>query len=285
MRRLVLLMLVMLAGSASAQTPAGQARRLLETAVPQPEREKLAASVEDAGAVVRELAERTPAGEGLESAVIPWVWRVAIAAGRRNDPEELRSLLAASLPEKNGPPKEWQAVVIGGGIINGISEHDQFPGPRMEEVLRETPDLAARWRELPAAAAPMADDPQVADGTRYDALRIIAMGPWKEHSAQLRRHLAGDNAELQQGAVSGLVDVQEPEAAEALVAAWPGLTGSNRRLAAAGLLRTAERARLLADAVAEGRIPAAEVPAESARRLRERLPDHPAVRLLPVPAP
>ena len=46
----------------------------------------------------------------------------------------------------------------------------------------------------------MADNEKVPDGTRYDALRIVALDDWKRAEPRLAKYLAKTaNAELQQG--------------------------------------------------------------------------------------
>jgi hypothetical protein len=72
----------------------------------------------------------------------------------------------------------------------------------------------------------------------------------------------GANAELQQGAVSGLVDVTDPEAAAVLAAALPALTEGNRTFAVAGLLRTPERIGVLLAAIEKGNAKAEWLTAE-----------------------
>jgi hypothetical protein len=56
-------------------------------------------------------------------------------------------------------------------------------------------------------------------------------------------------AELQMGAVSGLADVQSPQATAALIAAIPRLTEGNRNLALDALLRDTPRALALLEAI------------------------------------
>lgn len=70
---------------------------------------------------------------------IPWIWRVAMAVGKRNDGGELRDLLDASLPQPGQDLRDWQAVVIGGGVINGISQLGVWPAERLEEVVVGVP--------------------------------------------------------------------------------------------------------------------------------------------------
>ena len=87
-----------------------------------------------------------PADHAEESRRIPWIWRVAIAAGRRNDAAEIVRILDASVPADAQPLERWQAVAIGGGIINGITLADAWPGARVEGLLRDDPTRLARWR-------------------------------------------------------------------------------------------------------------------------------------------
>ena len=69
------------------------------------------------------------------------------------------------------------------------------------------------------------------------------------------RYLAKDvHAELQMGAVSGLADVNSPQATAALLDALPGLAGRNRELALDALLRTEDRAATLLDAIEAGKV-------------------------------
>src|SRR5687768_5500909 len=91
----------------------------------------------------------------------------------------------------------------------------------------------------------MADDAKVKTGTRYDALRMIALDPAEPQLKQLARYLKDTNAELQLGAVSGLADVEDPQAARLLAAALPDLAPANRTLAIDALLRSEHRLPLL----------------------------------------
>jgi hypothetical protein len=181
---------------------------------------------------------------------IPWIWRVAIAAGKRNDAKELHSMLAVSLPEPAGSLRDWQAVVLGGGIINGISQAGPWPARRMAEVIGEDRILSRGWQSAIGQAVKMADNAKVPQGTRYDALRMIALADWNISGPGLSKYLEkGANAELQMGAVSGLGDIESPKAAELLVKALPDLTTENRSLAITALLRTPERALAMLDAL------------------------------------
>jgi putative membrane-bound dehydrogenase-like protein len=181
---------------------------------------------------------------------IPWIWRVAIAAGKRNDTEELRKLLQKSLPDRLNSLRDWQAVVIGGGIINGVSQTGAWPARRLAEIIGEDRDLSRGWQAALKHAAVMADNDKVSTGTRYDALRMVALGDWGLSGPILPKYLEKTaDAELQMGAVSGLGDIESPKAAELLVKALPDLTAGNRSLAIAAMMRTPERALTMLDAV------------------------------------
>ncbi|MGV3772386.1 MAG: neutral/alkaline non-lysosomal ceramidase N-terminal domain-containing protein [Verrucomicrobiales bacterium] len=205
-----------------------------------------------AGLLVTEMTRDLQAGTPEEYARIPWIWRVAIASGKRNDAGQMKAVLDASLPRDNEPLTDWQAVVIGGGIINGISQRDIWPAERIQEILDDNDDLKKRWNRALELSSAMTDNEKVPAGTRYDALRMIAMEPWKKRGEQLVRYLGHSNGELQMGAVSGLVDVNSPEATEALIKALPKLNDGNRELALAGLMRTAERRNALNEALKTG---------------------------------
>lgn len=201
---------------------------------------------------------------------IPWIWRVAITDARRNSGSQLRDILVFSLPDKDHPLRDWQAVVIGGGIINGLSQQKIWPRTHIAELLKNDANLQSRWDRLLIQAGDMADDESVFTGTRYDALRILGCGEWEPHGVHLLRYLAeGTNDELQMGAVSGLIDIDSPYSTKALSDAFLHLKATNRRLAIAGLLRDAGRCDALLFSIESGRIGSVELNAEQAKSLRE----------------
>ena len=96
----------------------------------------------------------------------------------------------------------------------------------------------------------MVDDPKIKSGTRYDAVRMIAMLDYKTCNAQLKRYLADPKqSELQMGAVSGFGDIDSSEATQELINAIPILTPRNRKIALESLMRTESRILALLDAV------------------------------------
>jgi putative heme-binding domain-containing protein len=247
------------ATDADVGDPAEIARRLLDDAHPADARQTLIADhPQQAAAIITAMTADLPQSaenSPEEYRRIPWIWRVAIASGKRNQTEELRAVLDAAMPSGGRPLRDWQAVVIGGGIINGVSQAGDWPKARLEEVLKVEGPLVARWQRSIELAAAMADDEKVPTGTRYDALRMIALGSWDLRGKQLEKYLApGVHDELQMGAVSGLADMPAPQAAQALLSRLPHLSPRNRDLALDGLLRSEERCQALLAALEEKRL-------------------------------
>lgn len=228
------------------QTPADIARQLLDDRLPADKRQALIAASPARAAdliveMTRDLAKETN-GSAEEYRRIPWIWRVAVAIGKRNREDELLNVIEVSLPVAGQPLRDWQSVVIGGGIINGISLANVWPAPRIATLLKGRPELHQRWQAALTAAAVMADNPNTRNGTRYDALRMIALDDWTRCRPQLERYLAkGTEAELQMGAVSGLSDVESADVSRLLIPALGDLPERNRTLAIEALLRNDER--------------------------------------------
>jgi hypothetical protein len=201
---------------------------------------------------------------------IPWIWRVAVSAGRRNHADQIRFLLATVLPREGEPLADWQAVVIGGGIINGITQSGVWPGERIEGLLRDDPALSQRWQEVLELASAMADDKAIPTGTRYDALRLLGVDSWDRRGAQLVRYLGkGVDAELQQGAVSALGDMSAPQATHALISGLEHATPQNRKLLIESLTRDDTRRDALLDNVEDGRVTVAELGDEVKKKLTD----------------
>jgi hypothetical protein len=232
-------------------TPQGAAARILDDQVSEGEREALIRKfLHEAPALMAAMTADLKPGTPEEYRRIPWIWRVAIAAGKQNESPVLTAILDQSLPRDEQPLQDWQAVVIGGGLINGISQLNQWPGERLGGLVADKPALKARWNRALEQAEVMAESERVPTGTRYDALRMVPLRGWPTCGAQMRKYLArGIHDELQMGAVSGTVDVNAPEATQALVTGLPALTSGNRILALDGLLRNSARVTALLDAL------------------------------------
>ncbi len=243
--------------AAAGGDAAAIAARILDDALPAQERQALIEQNPDLAAeLVAALTKSLPADDAAEEyRRIPWIWRVAVAAGKRNEEKSLRGLLEVSLPRRGEKLRDWQAVVIGGGVINGISLAGKWPHERIGDLLAGNEELEQRWKQSLAAAATMADDESVKKGTRYDALRMIPLDPTGKSRQQLTKYLSAEtDAELQMGAVSGLSDMDAPEVAPLLIDNLKHLAARNRALAIDALLRSDARAKALADATKRGAV-------------------------------
>jgi putative membrane-bound dehydrogenase-like protein len=239
-------------------TPAEIAETLLDDTRTSVERNQLIRDNPDlAAALVKEMARGLRSDAREEYRRIPWIWRVAIAAGRRNDLPVLHSLLEIALPKLGQPLRDWQAVVIGGGIVNGITQAGAWPRDRIRTLIQREEPLAARWRQALDLAAHMADDERIPPGTRYDALRMLGVATWDLRGRQLTKYLArGAHDELQMGAISALGDMQDKseEVARALLGGLGHYSKPNRELALDALIRDDSRTGALLDAVAAGQL-------------------------------
>lgn len=244
------------AGIAAPEDPQSAAARILDDSVDAAEREALITKfLHEAPALIRAMTSDLEPGTREEYRRIPWIWRVAIAAGKQNETRILQELLELTVPRDEAPLSDWRAVVIGGGLINGISQLDKWPAERLQEVLGDSPELRTRWNRSLELAAEMADSTAVPTGTRYDALRMVALRGWKDCGDQLSRYLVeGTNDELQMGAVSGSVDVDHPAATRALIDGLSCFSAHNRRLAIDGLLRGVGRIDALLSGLESGKI-------------------------------
>lgn len=254
------------------------AKIILNDKAPAAEREK---AVGRGASVAPELVAKLtagllPADAKEEYRRIPWIWRVAVAAGKRNDAPQLKALLATSLPRAGESLRDWQAVVIGGGVVHGTSLAGAWPRDRVAEILQGNADLTARWQRTLDLASPMADDAKVPHGTRYDALRMLGVDTWQRRGTQLVKYLAKEtNEELQMGAVSGLGDMQAVEAAAALLDHFDQLAKNNRTLAVDALCRSDDRVTALLDRLEAGRFSRDAL----SRQQMERLRNHPTAPL------
>jgi putative membrane-bound dehydrogenase-like protein len=238
-------------------SPAELAAWLLNDSVPQAEREAVLnqeisrTDRRPPEAVLAAMTQKLPQAPGSaeEYRRIPWIWRVAIGVGRSGTEEQFAAVLRSSLPAPGEPLQHWQAVVIGGGLINGVSLSGRWPHEVISDVIRRHPELAVAWQATLDASVAMSSDAAAPTGTRYDALRMVALLPWPEARKSLVPWLQpNSHSELQMGAVSGLGDVPHEEAAKLLVESFKKLTPANQKIALDALRRTPERRLLLEDA-------------------------------------
>jgi hypothetical protein len=270
-QRIVDAVLRLLPASYRARPEETLARRLLDPGTPDAEREKILAdsSAVDAGALITAMARDMEPGTPEEYVRIPWIWRAAVAAGRRNQMAEMKSLLAASLPRAGEPLRDWQAVVLGGGVVHGISLTGAWPADRLNEILRGENDLSARWKRVPDMAVTMAADDRVKTGTRYDALRILGVESWNKRGATVAKYLGpAVHAEVQSGAIGAVNDMRAKEAGPALIAALKNFSDRNRNAALNALVRDDSRMSALLDAVAAGRLTVADLGEARVQKLK-----------------
>jgi len=248
---------------------AAVARQILDAARPAKDREELIrVHLGDAAGLIAAMTSDLTTDSKEQYRRIPWIWRVAVAAGRKNESGTLRKLLDTALPKRNEALRDWQAVVIGGGIINGISEQNVWPRERIDELLNGDAELTRRWQQMLTQAFELADNEKAPTGTRYDALRIVALAGWKERGGQLAKYLQkGIHDELQMGAISGAADIEAPEVAEFLVQHFGHFSKRNRELAIDALLRTEPRTIALVEALEQKRIRAADLSAKEVEAL------------------
>lgn len=243
--------------NAPAETAIGDdAARILDDSLANEAREALIAKLPaKAAELIVAMTTGMPDDAREEYRRIPWIWRVAVACGKRNQADQILNVLRISIPAKDQTLRDWQAVVIGGGIINGIGLSGDWPRSRIEAILRDEPDLKTRWQSCITLAVQMADNEKVPTGTRYDALRIVAMDDAKPRRDQLIKYLAkGIDDELQMGAISGLSDVESDDVPRVLLENLGHFNEENRMLALDALTRTESRSAKLLDALTDGRV-------------------------------
>ena len=144
---------------------------------------------------------------------IPWIWRVTVAAGKRNQVEEMAPIVLFCIPAEKQPLRDWQAVVLGGGIINGIGLVGGWPDEQIREIIGRGREQRKRWRQVLNLAGKMADDEKVFKGTPTTPCESSASIPGTTAVRCCRYLLKGTDDELQQGAIGGLGTMRSPSVA------------------------------------------------------------------------
>jgi hypothetical protein len=228
-------------------------------------------SLPHAAQVIAAMTADLPKDLDEEYRRIPWIWRLAINATKQGNAEQQRQLLLLSLPANEKPLAHWQAVVLGGGLINGLSQRGENPAAQVQKLLKSSSQATEneqRFDRTVQLAVAMVDDESVPSGTRYDALRILGATDWKTHAKQLTRYLApGVDEELQMGAVNATADIAQAEATQALIRALPKLSTDNRNLALEMLLSRQPQRDLLKKSVSDKTIPRQWLTADQLQQL------------------
>lgn len=197
--------------------------------------------------------EDPQAAKTREYELIPMIWRLSIAAIRNSETREkvLADLMDMSLATPSQDPNntsanwdDWQAVILGGAIINGIGLEGQWPKQILEEVVARKPEWSARWQSTLKSAQRMAINESTPIGTRYDAIRVLAMLPAEQAIERIKPFLGKSaNEELQMGAVSALSDIEHEMVSSVLLNALADLSPANQQLAKEAMQRSSDRKR------------------------------------------
>jgi hypothetical protein len=248
-----------------SEDAADLARKVLDDGRPEAERKQIIAEHPQLSlTLLKALVSDMPANNSKEEyRRIPWIWRVTVAAGKRNQIDEMKPIVDFCVPQTSEPLRDWQAVVLGGGIINGIGLSGGWPDEQIHAIVAGNPQLQERWARLLKQVAVMADNQQVFKGTRYDALRILGLESWDHSGAQLFGYLvAGVDDELQQGAIGGLSDMRSPCVAQALLSGFAHYAPENRGFVLKALLRDRARTLVLLEAIEAGTVKSADIGSE-----------------------
>ena len=196
--------------------------------------------------LVRKMVEGLENGTPEESRRIPWLWRVSRMAGESGNSKQIRGMIEMALPHEHESLGDWQTVVLGGGVVAGISAAGYWPRDVIERLIPNDEALRPRWTRSLELAAEKVENELVSHGTRYDALRLVAMAGWESAGQLLLKYLpavVGD--ELQMGAINGLSDIDDLNASGALIANLENMGEYNRQQAMAGLLKGPSQTKLL----------------------------------------
>lgn len=224
-----------------------------------------------AAQVIAAMTADLPKNSDEEYRRIPWIWRLAIRSAKQGNVEQQRQLLLLSLPAEEKPLSHWQAVVLGGGLINGLSQRGEHPSEKIQELIKASSsasEIQQRFSRTVDLAKKMIDDQSVPGGTRYDALRILGASDWPTHAEQLKRYLeSGVDDELQMGAVSAAADFSDPAATQTLIRALPKLAQDNRSLAIDMLVSRQPQRGILKQSVESGEVSKMWFTAEQLKQL------------------
>ncbi|MEZ5940031.1 MAG: c-type cytochrome [Planctomycetaceae bacterium] len=187
---------------------------------------------------------------------------VAVAAGRKNDTEELVELLHQLLTT-DGIDTETFGTLNRAAMLAGLSEG--LPGGRVRfrELLQKLPDDEQRQLD-DLIGRNFRDLKWPVD----IAFRLLAMSDGNDSLQSLLRVLhANRSPEQVQLSIAALEVRPEAEAGTALAEALPRLSPSNRNQAIAALATRPERIHLLLDLIENGQLPALAIDQNIAKRL------------------
>ena len=188
---------------------------------------------------------KSASGEQTDK-LVDTMWRIALLIGQQNNAGQVLRVLDVVLPQSADAIADWQIVVMGSGIIEGISKQTDWPKRRIDEILKEDKLLLKNWKKCLQKAGRKASDASNSTRIRYDALRIVAFDRWDNVEPLLREFTAKRaNKELQTAAVKALAIIEDIESAKLLISEIKSLKPRDQKLAIDALVKTSERIELL----------------------------------------
>ena len=184
--------------------------------------------------------------------------------GRRHDADELARIVAgidrlAQPPAAGAPDKRHEATALLGELAAALAAtNSSLAKVEPAEATRALVD------RLTAFNLAVAADRTAAVPARLRAVRGLGLG---SPAAVERLLVPEEPAEVVTAAIDTLDRSRDPAAGAVLAGAIPRLSPSARQEAAAALVRNADRARLLLDAIAAGAMPAADLERQTAGAL------------------
>jgi putative heme-binding domain-containing protein len=184
--------------------------------------------------------------------------------GRRHDADEVARIVAvidrlAQPPAAGAPDKRHEATALLGELAAALAATNS-------SLMKVEPAEATRALvdRLTAFNLAVAADRSAAVPARLRAIRGLGLG---SPAAVERLLVPEESAEVVMAAIDTLDRSRDPAAAAVLGGALPRLPAAARQAAAAALVRNADRARLLLDAIAAGAMPAADLERKTAATL------------------
>lgn len=114
----------------------------------------------------------------------------------------------------------------------------------------------------------LALDPKADPAARHNAVASLIEAKYDQLAGVLKALVIVNDPALRSQAIRGLATVNDPEVPRVLLAAYPNLTAAEKRDAVAALAMRPNYAAALLDAIGAKTVPAADVPAEVIRQLR-----------------
>lgn len=199
---------------------------------------------------------------------IPTIWMLTNRACKSGDQNLARRILDEALPRIDGTIDDWRVVVLGGAVVGGLSDSMTWPRPAIESWMESDAQRMARWQRVLKWSIEKAADEKTSTGTRYDALRLVAMLPEEQAFEALRPYWdEGVHEELRMGAISAASDIDSPRSIPLLFDAAKNEAGHLRSLAIDGLLRTRAGRAALVEGLQSGGLPAEALTAGQHERL------------------